>query len=264
MLTEVKKEFKSAVLTIKYNIMREMINPITFISNVLFMMLNNSTFIIQWLILYSIKDSIGGYSFKEVMMLWALAATTYGVSHVLFHNAYKLSDLITYGKLDSYIVQPKNILLNIITSATSISAIGDLLYGIIVVVIIGLNLFEWLLFIFFSITGAFIMTSIAVMGGSISFYIIKGDLIAQNITNLCTHFSTYPDGIFNTTVKILFYTLLPIGYMVYMPMKLIFEFDMLFFIILIIITIIFIWLAFVIFNKGLKRYSSSNLMSARI
>lgn len=264
MLTVVKKEFKSCFLAVKYNIMREMLNPVTFVTNVLFMILNNASFIIQWLILYSLQDSIGGYSFKQVMLLWALAATTYGISHIIFHNAYRLSDLITDGKLDSYIVQPKNILLNVITSSTSISAIGDLLYGIIIAILIGLNWEEWLLFIFFSITGAIITTALAVISGSTSFFIIKGDMIASNINNLLVHFSTYPEGIFNRTIKFIFYTIFPISYIVYMPIRIISKFNLGLTIIVSLVTILTIYLSFAIFNKGLKRYSSSNLMSARI
>ena len=264
MLMEVKKELKSAFLAVKYNIMREMLNPVTFITNVTFMILNNASFIVQWIILYSIKDSIGGYSFSQVMLLWALSATTYGISHLLFNNAYKMSDLITNGKLDSYIVQPKNILLNVITSSTSISALGDIIYGMIVVVIIGLSLNEWLLFILFSILGSIILTNIAIISGTTSFYITKGDMIQQNMNSMATHFSTYPEGIFNTTVKTIFYTLLPIGYIVFLPIKVISEFNIFYTLTVILITILSTTLAFLFFNKGLKKYSSSNLMSARI
>lgn len=264
MLTEVKKELKSAFLAVKYNIMREMLNPVTFITNVTFMILNNASFIVQWIILYSIKDSIGGYSFSQVLLLWALSATTYGISHLLFNNAYKMSDLITNGKLDSYIVQPKNILLNVITSSTSISALGDLIYGVIVVAIVGLSFSKWLLFILFSILGSIILTNIAIISGTTSFYITKGDMIQQNMTSMSTHFSTYPEGIFNTTVKTLFYTLLPIGYIVFLPIEIISEFNIIYTLIVIFITMLTTIIAFLFFNKGLKRYSSSNLMSARI
>ena len=264
MLMEVKKEFKSAFLAVKYNIMREMLNPVTFITNVTFMILNNASFIVQWIILYSIKDSIGGYSFSQVMLLWALSAITYGISHLLFNNAYKMSDLITNGKLDSYIVQPKNILLNVITSSTSISALGDIIYGIIVAALVGLNISGWLLFILFSISGSIILTNIAIISGTTSFYITKGDMIQQNMNSMATHFSTYPEGIFNTTVKTIFYTLLPIGYIVFLPIKVISEFNIIYTLIVISITILTTTLAFLLFNRGLKKYSSSNLMSARI
>ena len=47
MLTAVKKELRICLLSVKYNIMREMLNKVSFLTNVLFMMFNNATFIIK-------------------------------------------------------------------------------------------------------------------------------------------------------------------------------------------------------------------------
>ena len=47
MLTAVKNQVRVCVLSVKYNIMREMLNKVTFLTNILFMMLNNATFIVQ-------------------------------------------------------------------------------------------------------------------------------------------------------------------------------------------------------------------------
>ena len=73
MLMEVKKELKVISLSIKYAIMREALNKVSFITNILFMILNNACFIVQWIILYSVKDNIGGYTLNKVLLLWALA-----------------------------------------------------------------------------------------------------------------------------------------------------------------------------------------------
>ena len=58
MLTVVKNQIKVIILSIKYNIMRQMVNKVTFITNILFMILNNASFIIQWIILFNIRDEI--------------------------------------------------------------------------------------------------------------------------------------------------------------------------------------------------------------
>ena len=87
MLTEVKNQLKVSLLSIKYCLIREMLNKTTFITNIVFMILNNSAMIIQWIVIYSLKDSIAGYSFKEILLLWALAASTYGVSRFFFYNS---------------------------------------------------------------------------------------------------------------------------------------------------------------------------------
>ena len=75
--------------------------------HILFMILNNASFILQWIILFSIKDEIGGYTIKEVLLLWGLAASVFGISHIVFYKAFEMPDLIINGKLDSFLVQPK-------------------------------------------------------------------------------------------------------------------------------------------------------------
>ena len=264
MLTEVKNQIKVIILSVKYNIMRQMVNKVTFITNILFMILNNASFIIQWVILFSIKDEIGGYTFKEVLLLWGLSASNYGVAHILFHKAFEMSDLIINGKLDTFLVQPKNVFLSVISSDTSVSAIGDLIYGYICLFIYGVTLKNFVLFTIFSITGGIILTAFVSILGSISFWITRGEILADSLSNAMINFATYPGNIFKDGVKILLYTLIPVGISSYMPIENMLNFNIFKFIYIIIFAVIITLLAFAIFYKGLKRYSSSNLMSSRI
>lgn len=264
MLTEVNAHLKVMGLSLKYNIMKYMINKVSFITNIIFMMLNNSTFIIQWLILFNLREEIGNYSFTDVTLLWALSASIYGFSHILFERAYKLSDLIIDGKLDSFLVQPKNILISVLMSDTSISAIGDLLYGYVILCIFNFSITNIILFTIFTITGGLVITSVAVIFGSLSFWIVKSDYIAGTINNMMTNFSTYPEGIFKGLARIILYTLIPVGISTYLPMSVFMKFNVINILLVIIITIVMILFSFLVFNRGLKRYSSSNLMSAKM
>ncbi|MDE5539508.1 MAG: ABC-2 family transporter protein, partial [Bacilli bacterium] len=124
MLTAVKNQMKVTFLGVKYAIMREMLNKTTFLTNIIFMILNNASFIIEWLILYSLRENVGGYSFKQVLLLWGLASGTYGFTHFFFKKSHDLSDTINNGKLDSYLVLPKNVLISCITSDVEVSALG--------------------------------------------------------------------------------------------------------------------------------------------
>jgi ABC-2 type transport system permease protein len=220
MLMGVKNQVKLLLLSVKYNLMREMTNRVTFLTNVIFMILNNATFIIQWVILFQLKENIGGYHMNEVLTLWALAASTYGLSHIFFCRAYQLPELIINGKLDAFLVQPKNVLISVISSSSTVSAIGDVLYGYLIMVIFHLEVKTLLLYTYFSITGAIILTAVAVLGGCLSFYIVRGDIVAGSINNTILHLSTYPDGIFKGVVKILLYTIIPVGLVNYLPIHL--------------------------------------------
>lgn len=264
MLTAVKNQIKVTFLSIKYAVLREMLNKVSFISNIIFMILNNSCMIVQWIVLFSLKSDIGGYSFKQILLLWGLAASGYGVSRFFFKRSFNLSNTINSGKLDAYIVQPKNILLATITSDVEVSALGDMLFGIIVYFIYGFTFKGFILFLLFSITSGLILTAISVILNSLSFWFNNADMISDVGNTLMTNFATYPDGIFKGLSKWLLFTLIPVGIANYIPIKLLIDFDIRLFIINISVSIFLIILAFIIFYKGLKRYSSSNLISARI
>ena len=264
MLTAVKNQGKISILSIKYALMKEMLNKTTFLTNVIFMILNNASFIIQWLVLYSIQDNIGGYTFQQVLLLWGVAAGSYGVSHFFFENAYELAETITDGKLDAYIVQPKNILLSAITSKVKTSALGDLLYAYIMCVVVARSFSSILLFTFLIICGGIILTGIAVILGSLSFWFKRADMVAEAGNGWMTNFANYPDGIFKGVVKVLLYTLIPVGIVNYIPVQLLTHFRLSNLGIVVGFASVIIILAFIVFYRGLKRYSSSNLMSMRI
>ena len=264
MLQAVKNQFRVTIKTIKYGIMREMLNKTSFIMNVLFMILNNASFIIQWIVIYSLKEDVGGYTFNQILILWAIAASTYGFSHFIFKRSYSLSDIITNGKLDSFLVQPKNVLISAITTDIEVSALGDILYGYIVLVVSGLTLTKFLLFTLFSITGAIILTDIAVLLGSLSFWFGKSDMIADTGNSLMVTFSTYPDGIFKGISRILLLTIIPIGLTSYFPVWIMTEFNLKLTLIIFGTTVFLTIFTFVVFYRGLRRYSSSNLMISKI
>ena len=96
------------------------------------MIFNDLFFIIQWTIIYKLVDNIGGYGFKETMLLWAIAAGGFGFAHLFFNGAWSISDIVYDGKLDVFLTQPKNVLINICCSSTSVDAIGDLIYSFVV------------------------------------------------------------------------------------------------------------------------------------
>ena len=264
MLQVVKNQLRVTLKSIKYGLMREMINKTSFVMNVVFMILNNASFIIQWVVIYSLKEDVGGYTFNQVLLLWAIAASTYGFSHFVFKKAYSLADVITNGKLDSFLVQPKNVLISAITTDIEVSALGDIIYGYIVFFISGVTVTKFLLFTLFSITGAIIITDFAVIFGSLSFWIGKSDMIADAGNNLITTFDTYPDGIFKGISRILLLTVIPAGLTSYFPVWIMTKFDFGLTIIIIGVAVFLTVLTFAIFYRGIRRYSSSNLMISKI
>ena len=197
-------------------------------------------------------------------LLWGLTATSFGLSHILFARVFSLSELIIKGKLDSFLVQPKNVLVSVLTSSTDISAIGDFLYGVVIVCICRPGVGGFFLFLLFAVTGAVIFTSFALLLGSLSFWFVRMDMVQDQMVMNIISFATYPDGIFNGVTRFLLYFVIPAGMTVWHPVHMLvrFEAGMLF-------TVLgyaggLTARAGAVFYKGLKRYASGNLMEARL
>ena len=264
MLTAVRRQLKVTKLSIKFALMREMLNKASFIANIFFMVLNNSAMVVQWVVLFALKPEFGGYTLKQVLLLWAMAAGAFGFSRFFFKKAFSLSEVINSGKLDAFLVQPKSVLLAAITSDVEVSAIGDMLFSLIFFCIYGFSFTGLILFVLFCILGGFILTAISVILNSLSFWIGNADMLADVGNSLMINFATYPDGIFKGIVKWILYTIIPLGVVVYLPIKTIVSFNPLYLFIIITATIVIVATAILLFNIGLKKYSSTNLMIARI
>lgn len=263
MLTAVKGNLKLMYLGIKYNTMKCMENKVAFATSVIMMIFNNATFIIQWLTIFAIRETIGGYTLNDVMLFWAIAAGAFGLAHVLFNGINKIPEYIEEGKLDAFLTTPKNPLCYVVTSSTEPSSWGDLIYGYIALCIFNFSIKNILLYTILIIFGALIYASIICIFNTLTFVFYKSSEVTGVITSALLNSSLYPDVIFGRAVRIIFFTIVPSGFACWIPVHLLMSFNLGNFIILIVATIIFVTTAFVLFNKGLKRYSSSNLMGAR-
>ncbi len=103
---------------------------------------------------------------------------------------------------------------------------------------------KFALFTLFIIAGGIMMTAITVILSSLSFWLNKSDIIAETGISMMTHFATYPDGIFKGITKILLYTIIPVGIINYIPVKLLIEFDIRLFLLVMLATVVLTTLAF--------------------
>ena len=262
MLTAVKNQLKVMILSIKYNIMRQMINKKTFIFSVLLMFVSNASFLVQWLVILSVTNDTS-LSMKQILLIWGFSAISYGYSNVLFAGANNISNYIINGKLDAYLVQPKNVLLSVITSNTSPSAAGDLLYGYVVIILAIPSIKTFFLATLFGFLGAIIYTSFVVILNSLLFFSLNFMELSQTLIRIPTSFSTYPENIFTGVIRFMLYFVFPVGFMVYLPTKFMLNNNILMLFVVLLFAVIILTLAFITFNLGLKKYSSTNLMNAK-
>lgn len=259
MLTEARNNIKFLFLSMKYNILREMLNKASFLMNVFLMMLNNVSLIIQWVVLFSLKDDFNGYSFEDQMLTISLSALTFGLTFLFFGGVDNIATFIEHGALDKYLTKPKSVLISVLTSRTQISGFGDILFGIILFLIYFHKPTEILLYIVVGFLSFIIMLSFFIIIHSITFWFIRFSDTVETLGSAYVSFSMYPRTIFDTSIKVIMHTIIPIGFSIYIPVMLFQEFSIIKLLILIIFTCLFFLFARFIFYRGLRRYTSSNM-----
>lgn len=259
MLTEAKNNIKFILLSMKYNVQRQMTNSTSFLMNVNLMIANNASMTIQWFIYFSLNDNFNGHTFKQQMLVIAICCFSYGLTFLFFAGVNNISKYVEIGGLDKYLLKPKSILISVMTSETRISALGDLVFSIIIVLFYYNKPLQILLFLFVGFLSFLIELTFLIIINSITFWFIRfSDTIDTAIGSYNT-FSTYPSTIFNKGIKILMFTIIPIGFAVYLPTSLFKDFNIYNLLIVICFTIFNLLFSRFLFYKGLKRYTSSNM-----
>lgn len=262
---EIFKHLRLIGLYFKYNLQAAMEYRVSFITQAIGMALNNAFFIFFWWVIFTKVSSIGGYGFREVMVIWALAASTFGFLHIFFGNVRQLTRMIINGELDTYLLQPKNVYVNVHCSRMTVSAWGDFIYGYILIIIVyGLDPLKLLLFTLFTAAGGLLSGAVMASADTLTFYIGDASAITRLVTEFLINFTLYPDSIFRREVKWIMYSLLPAGFIVFMPFRLMTAFSWYGLLALLGIDTVYITLGYLFFKRGLKRYESGNLITTKL
>lgn len=239
---------------------------VSFLVQSIFMFINNGFWLIFWLIIFSRNgENINGVTFDTILYLWSIPVISYGIAYFFFGGTANINKYIISGQMDSYMLQPKSPLLNVLTSKCYFSAFGDLMYGIVIgLIVVKFDLLNFLLILMFGIFGAIFYVSTSIILRSISVWLGDTELIAKKYSDsLLTMFSIYPEQLFSGILKVLLYTVIPVGYMAYMPINTVISFDITNVVYILIAGVIYIILAVFVFNKAMKSYESGNTISMR-
>jgi ABC-2 type transport system permease protein len=237
----------------------------SFLLQVLGMMLNNAAFALFWGVVIRKTGGIGGYGFVDVMILWALVSSSFGIAHVLFGNIRSLGQIVQKGELDVYLLQPKDVFLNVIASRTIVSAWGDFIYGYIVLALLpGATAERFLLFSLLSASGGIIFAASFSAAESLSFFIGNSSGISAAFTEFLLSFSLYPETVFDRGMRWVFYTILPSGFIAFVPLAVYQALDWPLLPLVMGAALLYAAASYGFFRLGLRRYESGNQMGTRI
>ena len=265
MLMEARKLLRFFLLSTKYNIKSAFEYKKSFITQMVFMFINNGFFLIFWLVVTGVGgENTASIDMQQILYIWSIPTLAVGISDFFFGGISKLNKYIISGELDTYIIQPQNTIIAVATSKCSFAAAGDMLYGIVLGIYVSSKILDFVLILFFAILGVIIFCSCTIIIRLLAIWVGDVDNVAQVYENsLLITFMTYPEQIFGKITKILMYTVIPAGYIVHMPIRFINQFNYSYLLIIIIATIILAIITNLIFNFALKKYESGNNIALR-
>jgi ABC-2 type transport system permease protein len=248
----------------RHNLMSAMAYRAAFFMQVIGMFLNDIMLLFFWWVLFNQLPSLRGWNLTQVMTLYGLVAYGFGVANVLCGNGFRVAQIITSGDLDYYLALPADPLVHVLVSRMSLSAWGDLVFGLLVFLISSSG--SWLnlpLFLFLGTLAGFVLVAFSVLVGSLAFWVGNADTLAAQTINALITFGLYPVEIFPGLVQLILYTLIPAAFIGSVPADLLSEFSWGRLGLLLLFTIALLLLSRLVFLRGLRRYESGNLVIIR-
>ncbi|MBN1878315.1 MAG: ABC-2 family transporter protein [Anaerolineae bacterium] len=249
---------------IRHNLMAAMAYRGAFLLQVLGMILNDVMLLFFWTILFSRFPTLNGWELRDVIALYGVVAVGFGIATAVCGNSGSLARMIAGGDLDYYLALPADPLVHVLVSNTSLPAWGDMLFGILVYLMVLPE--RWITLPLFLVLGVFsgmIFVAFSVLVGSLAFWLGQAQDLAMQLRNALLTFGLYPIDIFPGMVRVLLYTLIPAAFVGSIPAMMLVEFSWGRLGGLVAFAIGSMLLARWVFFRGLRRYESGNLVTAR-
>ncbi|REE92946.1 ABC-2 type transport system permease protein [Paenibacillus taihuensis] len=228
------------------------------------MFINNFMWLFFWSLFFGRFQVVNGWDLSDVMMLWAVGAGGFGWANMLFGNFNRIAPIVSGGQLDVYLSQPKPVLLHVLASRMSLTAVGDFMFGLVIYGWVGdHSLRGALLFTAGLIISGVLIMAVTIIGGCLSFYVGNSEGIANQVFNSFLALSTYPSDIFRGFAKALLFSIIPAGFISYLPIGLMRDFDAIFVLEAVAVTLGFLGIGIFFFHRGLRKYSSGNAIALR-
>lgn len=264
MLTGFVRTLRFIVAYAAANLQAAMEYRTAFLVQVISMAANDSLWLFFWWTYFQQFPLTNGWQHTDIVILWAVSACGFGISVCVFGNAGKLAMLIMNGGLDAYLGMPRNVLLHVCIAATDPTAWGDILFALgAYLLFLHPDMFHIALFVFLALLASLIYTSFLVILCSLAFFLGNTEGLVQQMSGALISFNTYPMNIFHGVVKLLLFTILPAGFMSFIPLQLLHQFTWPLLGVMVASTALIVLIAIGLFELGLRRYESGNLLGGQ-
>ncbi|UZQ83388.1 ABC transporter permease [Thermoanaerobacter sp. RKWS2] len=247
----------------KINISSFMEYDADFLFGIVALILKNLINLLIIFFIFHFIDNIKGWDFNQILFLYGFSSTSFAIWHCFFINTISLPFYTRTGLLDSFLLKPVDVIFQIMADSFDEDGIGDLIFGIIVLIIAIVRLkivsIKLIFLPVLLLSGSLIYASLGLISSSISFFTI-GETGLSNLVMDFFEFSKYPITIYNDILKIVFTVLIPIGFTAFYPSLFYianYKYGLMLVLITPVVSILFFLISYKVWNLALRHYSSA-------
>lgn len=214
--------------------------------------------------LFSKFGILKDYTIYQILLVYACIQFGFSVNKVFNRGFDNFEVLIRNGELDRMLTRPRNIYLQILGSDIDYSRSTRTIQSIIILIIAIVNLdIIWsfdkvLTLIFMLISSCIIFFNIFLLGAAFCFVTIQGIEVKNVFTEGGREMAQYPMDIYKKGFRLFFTYIIPFGLVNYYPLHYIIgKSDNPLFIFLPLLVFLYTPICALIFNKAMKKYTST-------
>lgn len=178
-----------------------------------------------WAIFHTTR-TVGGWQARQVMWLYAVSMTAFGLADLLVSAIEELPEHIRTGRFDSYLLRPTRVLPTVIADGFELRRAGRAIPGLVCLILLSakptlFGLHTTVLSVGWTYAtvflGMWIYGSLFILMNSIAFWLIDGREVANAFTYGGSAASHYPLDILVGWLRHLFIWVVPVGFVAWLP-----------------------------------------------
>jgi ABC-2 type transport system permease protein len=176
-----------------------------------------------------------------------------------------LARLIADGGLDIYLGRPRHPLPAVLLSRSTPSGLGDMASALVFwLVLAGRDVASLPLVLLVATSAAIVIAATVTIFQCVAFWLPRGSTLAEELFQMFITVAYYPQHIYGFTVKLMLLTVFPAGFVALVPVMAVRNADPRLALACMAAALFYGALAWFVFERGLRRYSSgSRIVEAR-
>jgi ABC-2 type transport system permease protein len=237
----------------------------SFIMSVVGMMINNTSFIIVWMLFAQAVGTFNGWTAYDIIALNGYTSFCFGIVFAFWAGIRQIPQMILSGSFDRFMTRPQSVFMQVATSGLGIAAEGDVLFGIICIgaywYVVPHTLEQMLMTSVLLIITTIIFAAYATFAFSSAFFFYDGRVVADSLFEFFFTPSLMHGGAFQGWVRVIFTFIVPTLTIGALPVEAVKHVSWWTVVELSLLAALWVYIAKRMFRAGILRYESANLQT---